>query len=442
VDPAKTAAALESRSLTNADLRTFLEQNLPQPSPRWPMESWDFETLTLVAFYYHPSLEVARADWRVLTAGESTAAERPNPTITPSGAYEPADGAFSPWIPALIFDLPIETAGKRARRMEEAAHLSESARLNVATTAWQVRSHLRATFLELGAARKRVELLGVLLQARKELFERLEAQYKAGAISPLELNTARLALLRARADLSDAERIFAEAQPRLAEALGVPAAALEAVRFNFNLSAETSADQLTSRKAREMALLSRTDIGSALADYAASESALQLEVAKQYPDLHLSPGYMWNAGSTGEHDWQIGASIELPILNRHRGAIAETAAKRNASAARFLALQAKVLSEVDTAVASFHAAETNAAALKLLVTAQTEQQRLVEAQFEAGAIDRLEVSTSQVELGTAELARFEAQAKLQQAVGALENAVQRPFEIPPVIFQSSQKREP
>ena len=82
-------------------------------------------------------------------------------------------------------------------------------------------------------------------------------------------------------------------------------------------------------------------------------------MAKQYPDIHLAPGYFWNAGSAGENDWQLGATVELPLLNRHRGPIAEAAARREASAARFLALQAKVITEIDGAVASFRASQTN-----------------------------------------------------------------------------------
>ena len=45
---------------------------------------------------------------------------------------------------ALTSDLPLETAGKRGHRIEAAGHLSESARLNIATVAWQVRSTLRS----------------------------------------------------------------------------------------------------------------------------------------------------------------------------------------------------------------------------------------------------------------------------------------------------------
>jgi outer membrane protein TolC len=391
--------------------------------------------LTLAAFYYQPSLDVARADWRVAAGGIETAAERPNPTASVSGIYEPASGAFSPWIPGLVFDLPIETAGKRRFRTEQARHLSESARLNIATAAWQVRSQLRAALLDLAAARQRAALLQRQAASREDLLSRMQAQLEAGAISRVELNAARLALIRARADLADAERSQAEAQSRLAGALGLSAAALEGLEFQFDLAPPAAAEDLTAKQVRQLALLGRADILAALSDYAASQSALQLEVAKQYPDIHLAPGYSWNAGSTGENDWQLGATVELPLLNRHQGPIAEATARRAASAARFLALQAKVITEIDSAVASFRASQTNFAAVESLAAAQTRQQQSIEAQFQAGAADRLDVLTAELEINAAALARLDAQTKLQQAAGALEDAVQRPLTFWPNLEQ-------
>jgi outer membrane protein TolC len=186
-----------------------------------------------------------------------------------------------------------------------------------------------------------------------------------------------------------------------------------------------------------MALLGRSDILSALADYAATQAALQLAVAKQYPDVHLTPGYSWNAGGAGENDWQIGVNLELPLLNRHQGAIAEASAQREASAARFLALQAKVIGEIEQAIASFRASETNVKALESLAIVQEAQQQSIAAEFQAGAVDRLEVLTGEIELNSTQLTRLEAQWKLQQAFGALEDAVQRPLDLPASLYESA-----
>lgn len=429
LSPAKTAAELDSRSLTNAALKSFLEKNLHRELADWPTRSWDFPMLTLAAFYYHPSLEVARNEWRLAQAGTKTAAARPNPTVTVTPGFDPSiPGNPTPWIVPVTLDLPIETAGKRGRRIQTARHLSESAQLNIATVAWQVRSTLRSSLLDLAGAQHRETLLARQLSTQERIIRLLEQQAAAGAIAAPELAPARIALAKANADLADSRRQLADARPRVADAIGVPVAALDAVSLTFDLDRTPAADRLTSAEARRTALLSRTDILAALADYAASQSSLQLEIAKQYPDVHLSPGYTFNAGSAGDSQWELGLTVELPMFNRNQGPIAEAEARRATAASRFIALQAQVIGEIDRVVAVYDASRTNMDALHRLVSAQKAQSETVEAQFKAGELEQLDVRRAEFELIAAQLAEHEAQMKLQQAASALEDAVQRPLD--------------
>ena len=91
ISSAQTAARLESRSLEAPGLKSFLEQSLQRELTNWPAVSWDFDLLTLAAFYYHPSLEVARAQWAVARGGETTASQRPNPTLNVTPATGKVD---------------------------------------------------------------------------------------------------------------------------------------------------------------------------------------------------------------------------------------------------------------------------------------------------------------------------------------------------------------
>ena len=45
----------------------------------WPRKAWDFEMLNLAALYYHPSLDVARAQIRLAEAGMRTVNSLPSP---------------------------------------------------------------------------------------------------------------------------------------------------------------------------------------------------------------------------------------------------------------------------------------------------------------------------------------------------------------------------
>src|ERR1019366_7692706 len=73
ISPEKMAAQLEARRLDDTGLKKFIEQNLGHEMTSWPETNWDLPELTLVAFYFHPSLEVARAQWLVASAGFKTA---------------------------------------------------------------------------------------------------------------------------------------------------------------------------------------------------------------------------------------------------------------------------------------------------------------------------------------------------------------------------------
>ena len=440
ISSSETARILEARALDSPDLRAFIETNAPGRVKDWPVGKWNFDKLTLAAFYYHPSLEIARAQWRVSQAETETAGGRPNPTLTAGLGYNfsAASGA-TPWSPFVSLDMPVETAGKRGKPITRAEHLSEAARLNIATTAWRVRSDVRVRLLEFVAAERREELLRARTSAQEQLVMLLEQRRRAGAVSGAEVGLLRVSLAKAQADLADAERQQAEARAQVAKAIGVSLGALNDVELRFNFSNVPVADELTSADARRLALQSRADILAALAEYDASESVLQLEIAKQYPDIHINPGYQWDQG---DNKWQLGLTAELPVLNRNQGPIAEAKARRAESAARFTALQAGVLVEIDRAVAVFKANQNNLGALRSLAAAQQNQSKSAAVQFKAGASDRLDLLNAQFELGAAELAELDAQLKLHQSLGALEDAVQRPLDAataPPAVLDSDSK---
>ena len=186
----------------------------------------------------------------------------------------------------------------------------------------------------------------------------------------------------------------------------------------------TTAERLTAADVRRTALESRSDILGALAEYGATEAALQLEIARQYPDVHISPGYQFDQG---DNKWTLGITFDLPILNQNQGPIAEAEARRRQAAARFDAVQTSVLGEIDRAVQAFLIARRSSVALGSLAEAQTRQRDASEAQFRAGAIEPVDWLGAQAEFLVSEQVRLEADTALQQAIGALEDAVQRPI---------------
>ncbi len=439
--PAQTAAAFEGRRLEDPTFQEFLRKNLPDGPAERPAGVWDFEKLNLAALYFHPSLDVARADWQVAIGGEVTAAQRPNPvaTVTPGYDFNPV-GQLSPWLPLAFVDWPIETAGKRRYRKSQSASLSQSARFNLADTAWQVRANLRASLIDFSAARRRETLLQKQLALQARIVQSLEQQLQAGAVASSEVTPIRIALEKLRLDLNDSRQMQADARVRVADAVGVPVKALDGLEIRDDIPAPAAAAAgLMSAGAREGALQSRPDVLAALADYAASQAALQLEIAKQYPDLHLGPGYQFDHG---EHTFSLQLSAEIPLLNHNQGPVAEAKAKRAAAAARFLAVQAKVVAEIDRALAGYRVSVENLATLESLASAQQHQTAAVESQMKAGAAAPLDLLNAQLELGSGELAQLDARVRVRRSYAALEDAVRRPLDaVKPALLEQSQRAD-
>lgn len=423
--PAQTASAFESRSLDSTGLQEFLRQNLAQDVSSRPPKSWDLTLLTLAAFYYSPDLDVARSRLSVAEAGNLTAGMKPNPVLDAFGQRnDPSYGFPRTW--GLFLNIPVETASKRRYRINQTQHLSEAARWELAGSAWQVYSRVHTGLVDLYAAHERLISLKGQEALLSEIAGLLDRRFQVGEVSAAEVAQARISLQQTRLALEEVQKQAAEARIKLAVAIGVPATGLMGVEISFDgLGNLPGSDQLPPSDVRREALLNRTDVLSSLAEYEASQSALQLAIAKQYPDLTLGPGYQWDQG---ENKWSLGLlSLTLPLLNRNEGPIAEAEARRMQAAASFMALQAKVIDDLDLALAAYSAASHKLLIAEQLVTEQERRKASLEARFRAGETDRLTLAEGAFELLSASRARLDTLIQGQQFLGALEDAIQRPL---------------
>jgi cobalt-zinc-cadmium efflux system outer membrane protein len=435
IAPVEAIEDFEARRLDAPELKDFLLRN--QDAKDWPPAAWDLKSLTLAAFYYHSDMDVARAQWGVARGGRITAGERPNPSLNPVVGYNATSprSEVTPWIPEISLEIAIETAGKRGYRIAEARSLSEAARWNILSAAWEVRSRLRGALLEAYASGKREALRTEARKLQTETVRLLELQKDAGEVSVYDLTQARLALDGSRLAAIEAARAKEEAMARLAAALGLPRRALDGVAFSFDCFRRPD-PAIPAGEVRRHAVVNRSDILAALSEYAASQSALQLEIAKQYPDIRLGPNYQLDQTDS---KWTIGLAIDLPILSRNRGPIAEAEARRTESAARFLALQSQVIGELDAAVEDCRSALLKSKAADDLLANLARQEATAKTRREVGEISKLELLGVQIELNAGAEARLEALIQAQEAVGRLENAAQSPLDVKDWFFTKTRE---
>ena len=424
IAPAALMNAFEARTLDNPDLRRYVAAHCGDAGACAP-GVWDLNTLTLAAFYFSPALDIARAKHGISEAAIQSAGQHPNPALQlPLGYTSNAKTGESPYTFGLGLDIPIETAGKRGYRVAQAQQLSNAARFNIGNVAWQVRSRLRSHMLNLHAATRGARILEQQIAAQLQIVAMLDKRLAVGAASAPEVNQAHIALTRNRIDLARVQQQRQDERAQIAAVIGLPAGALANIQISFEVFERLYPD-IPADDARRQAILNRADVLAALSEYEASQAALQLEIVRQYPDIHIGPGYTFDAGA---HKFLLPVSgIALPLFNQNQGPIAEATARRKEVAARVNALQAQAIDGTGRAVQNYRAALVNLHLAESLLSAQQRRLQDLQKTFQAGETDRLTLALAQHAFYTHTLIRQDALVQVQRNIGQLEDAMQRPL---------------
>ena len=370
------AASLDELTLKSPRLHEFIGMAL-QYRKSAPTSAWDLAKLTLAALYYHPDLDVARAKLISARARIVTAAQIPNPTVSASAIYNSTGATPTPWTVGQVMNLWIETMGKREYRTAQAQDLAEAARDDLATASWQVRGHARTALLNLWTAERR-------------LVDPLQRRFSEWQASALDVSRERINLNQNTLAVRDAERLRAEARVQLATSVGVPVPALCGIALAFGAFANLRRINLHAGALRRQALFYRSDVQALLTEYVATQSGLQFEIVRQFPNLNLGPGYTYDQAANKKN---LDLSAELPIFNQNQGPIAESEARRSVAAARFSALQAQVIGAIDAAIASYRSPMQAVATADALAAGGRQRQQGLRS-FKAGEIDRTSLVTT------------------------------------------------
>ena len=310
--------------------------------------------------YFNDAITEGRAALEVATAGRRTARERPNPTIALLAEYAnegnqltqfaSQNGGAPLWLWGLTPDLPLDVGTRRTARIAVADLTAQQARYDFMEVVWKGRASLRRALVDLLMAEREVSLLETVHTDREAQLEMARRRLEAGAASHGDLDRLVADSVADEQRLHDVRRRVSAARSALAAAIGVPVAAVESIPLTWDrLEEPQDVDQSLITRWREEALLTRSDVHSAVVGYSVAEEALRLEVAKQYPQVHIGPAYTWDHGV---QRLQFNLSLELPVLNQNRGAIGEAETRRKQAGARLEATVANAYQEIDESSAA------------------------------------------------------------------------------------------
>lgn len=300
------AAGLSSVSLV---AREAPPEASPGPQVISPADALTLDEAIALAMKANRVLIAARLRSGIAQAGIQTARETPNPELTFEESKEtPRD--------ALTLAQPIETAGKRRKRIAVAEAETRTAEAEADIVGAEIRSRVRRTYAQLAAAQRRAAESEALASLAERTAGAARDRFESGAAPQLEALQAELAAsqaendsLAARAELSG---VRAELNTLLARDPESALAASEGLDAGEVAPSETVVALSLAGNALIGAIDRRIEEALARGDLAR---------ANRYPDPVVSGGVTWRGEPEFHTGWRASLDVTLPLFTTHRGAV-------------------------------------------------------------------------------------------------------------------------
>lgn len=302
-----------------------------------------------------------------------------------------------------------EIAGQRRHRMARARALASASRAQSADVERVVSRAVASLFYEVLGVTEQLKLSEDNAALAVNLYDIARARVAGGAAAPLEENTARIRRAEATRQLVRAQTALQNAKLRLATTLGLESAT--ELRLEGTLPASATLPPL----ANLLELTSRNHprLLAAAAGVDAAQSELALARAESWPDVSLGASY-----SREEKDDVVlgGLTLQVPVFDRNQGERARAGAANRRASASARSERLEVESELRRSYADYEAAIRSVAAFDAdVLRSQRENLKLIEAMYEAGKIQYVDVVLLQRELIEGRLGYLVARLELARA---------------------------
>lgn len=425
------AHALLERRLDDPQLQRFVDRALGSTAVepvagagRADAPAWNLARLTLAAVYFHPDLQLARSQLALAQAHAQSARARPSPSWSAVLGRGAGASVASPWVVGAAVEFLLDAGGHRRWQIAQAERLEAAARADLRQAGWQVRGRIAAGLIDRWSAQRRIEALDRQVDLQSQRVAAIGRRVEAGE-SPRAEQRRELAQRDVYASaLAQAKAEQARARADLAQAVGIPAEALDAARIAGDAFDRVDAldEAAVGGALRSGALQGRADVAVALARVDAAQADLRAEVAKRWPDLRVGPGYQFDLGA---NKYTLSAAVDWPRTSD--GPMREALARREVAAAELLEVQAAAIARIDRALSEWRLAAEAEPPLRAAAERAGLAERAARAQFDAGSLDRPALLAAGIDRIEAQAVLDTAQARQFRALAALEDALQRPL---------------
>lgn len=333
------------------------------------------------------------------------------------------------------FSEPIETFGKRGKRIRVAEFSVGLAEADLQGRTTELAYEIKAAYAEVLAERRKVKLLSDLMAFNSDTLRLTEARVKEGDVAPLEAGLLKVEVSQAEVSRMSAQSRLTSAEFDLRRLAGLSDAA-SIPDVDFAVPKPLPLDAL-----QEKALENRADLKSARFEEEHQAAGVALAKAEAKPDVTLSAGY---ARQDSQFDGLFGFTsngapspirdrvdlltfgVSIPLRTNRSGMGNVQAATARTSGARLHQeyLEKTIPLEVESAYQRWRTASDSLQVLKSgVMDPSSANLSVIREAYKLGQLRLLDVLNEQRRLVDTQLAYIEAQADAARSWAEVERAV-------------------
>jgi outer membrane protein, heavy metal efflux system len=359
---------------------------------------------------------------------------RPAPVLGLDGATGKPLGTIGEEQYGAEYSQPVETFGKRGKRIRFAEFSIGIAEADLQQRSTQLAFEITAAYADVSAERHKLKLLNDLIGLNRDTLRLTEARVKEGDVAPLEASLLKVEISRAEVSRRSAQGRLTSAELELRRLTGLDQTAQIP---DSDLPAPAPMDPDTLKRD---ALVNRADLKTARLEEEQEAAGIDLAKAEAKPDVTLSAGYTRqdnqfdglfgfnNSGALSplrDRDDVLKFGVSIPLRTSRSGAGNVQAATARTAGARLRReyLERNIPLEVEAAYQRWRTASESLQMLQSgVLDPSTSNLSVIREAYKLGQLRLLDVLNEQRRLVDTQLAYIDAQADAARTWAEVERA--------------------
>ncbi len=433
-EPVSTSSVLSeitTWTIDNPDLNQFLQVN-GFSTEQLSSNIFSIKRLYLTGLFYDSQLQVAYKRWKKAKIAVDHTGNSINPELSiPLEHHSETSAGQSEWTIGAVLSFIYERKGKREARLAKAKVELFNAELEIRLHALEKYTEFEEKYHSYLILKAKITETENEVHVLDELTKQLEKKYELGAVSQFELSTTKLELQRRLFQLTLQRNNLQESIDDLLALTHLAYTELDKIEIEY-LSPINYAKQAYQNSVifqsgfsdlQKIMLDTHFNMAIKLNEYALSEADLRLEIEKQYPDLVLSPGFIFDQS---DNIWALGASWVLPLFdNTQQNVRILTALEdRKIKQQEVITQQKELLSSLYKSYKSIFRHKNSIKVSDDIIDSIEERTKEIEEQIKIGGIDNVVLLRNRIEFYKARQAQIEVYGEAINAMLRIETLIQ------------------